>query len=207
MAKVPMPEKTGSSLDGPASQKKEISKVTKGKVKTEEKSALRKFGEAFIEDDFKDIKMYVVSDVIVPAIKNLIFDSLIGSVEMALFGTSSRSRRSGGKNEHTSYSSYYKSGNNSSRRADDSRSRDRCDYQSVVFEERADADEVLDTLQNLIEDYGQATIGDFYDAAGITPDDNFAKNEEYGWTDLSRATIRRHREGWMISMPREKYLD
>ena len=208
MANVPMPERTGSSLDGPSPQKKEITKVTKGKVKTQEKSALRKFGEAFIEDDYRDIKAYVISDVIVPAIKNLIFDSLIGSVEMALFGTASRSRsRNGGRHETTSYSSYYKSGNNSSRRADDSRSRDRCDYQSVVFEERADADEVLDTLQNLIEDYGQATIGDFYDAAGITPDDNFAKNEEYGWTDLSRATIRRNRDGYMISMPREKYLD
>lgn len=207
MAKVPMPEKSGSSLDGPALTQKEITKVTKGKVKTQEKSALRKFGEAFIEDDAQDIKAYVISDVIVPAIKNLIFDSIIGSIEMALFGTASRSnRRYGGRNETTSYNSYYKSSNHSSRRADDSRSRDRCDYQSVVFEERADADEVLDTLQNLIEDYDQATIGDFYDAAGITPDGNFAKNEEYGWTDLSHATIKRVRDGYIISLPRERYL-
>ena len=206
MAKVQMPEKSGSSLDN--YQKKEVSKVTKGTVKTSEKSALRKFGEAFIEDDAKDIKAYVISDVIIPAIKNLIFDSLIGSVEMALFGTASRSRSRGGyKHETTSYSSYYKSGNNSSRRADDSRVRDSIDYQDVIFEERADAEQVLDTLCALIEDYGQATIGDFYDASGITPDQNFAKNEEYGWTDLSRATVKRGREGYYISMPRERYLD
>jgi hypothetical protein len=209
MAKVPMPERSGSSLDGPTnSDKKEVTKVTKGKVKTQEKSALKKFGEAFIEDDAKDIKAYVVSDVLIPAIKNLIFDSVIGSIEMALFGTASRSHhRNGGRNETTSYSSYYKSGNNSRRRDDDSRRSDRLDYQSIIFEERADADEVLDTLCNLIEDYGQATIGDFYDAAGVTPDNNFTKNEEYGWTDLRTATVKRGRDGYFISMPREKYLD
>lgn len=207
MSKVQMPERSGSSLDGPINtQKKEVSKVTKGKVKTTEKSALKKFGEAFIEDDARDIKSYVISDVIIPAIKNLIFDSFMGSLEMALFGTSSRSRRRG-SNEHTSYSSYYKSSNNSSRRADDSRSRDSIDYQSIIFEERADAEQVLDTLCSLIEDYGQATIGDFYDAAGITPGNNFVKNEEYGWTDLSSAYVKRNREGYYISMPREKYLD
>lgn len=210
MAKVQMPEKSGSSLDGNlTAQKKEVSKVTKGKVKTSEKSALKKFGEAFIEDDMADIKSYVISDVIIPAIKNLIFDSFIGSLEMMLFGTTSRASKSrnGGKNGSGTYVSYNKFSDNRSRRADDSRSSDRLDYQAVIFEEKADAEEVLDTLRNLIEDYGQATIGDFYDAAGITPDNNFSKNEEYGWYDLNRAYVRSNRDGFFISLPKERYLD
>lgn len=207
MAKVTMPEKSGSSLDGSTSQKKEVAKVTKGKVKTAEKSALRKFGEAFIEDDMADIKTYVISDVIIPAIKNLIFDSLIGSVEMALFGTSSRSRRGGSNGSNSHYVSYSKSSNNRDRRTDDSRSSSRNDYQSVIFEERADAEEVLDTLCALIEDYGQATIGDFYDAAGITPDNNFAKNEEYGWENLNSARVQRSRDGYILSLPKARYLN
>lgn len=210
MAKVPMPEKTTTSLDGSyGSQKKEVSKVTKGKVRTQEKSSFRKFGEAFIEDDFSDIKAYVISDVIVPAIKNLIFDSFIGSLEMALFGTANRShRRNGGKNNETvSYSSYYKSGNNRSSRADDSSNSTRHDYKSIIFEERVDAEEVLDTLCKLIEDYGKATIGDFYDAAGVTPDDNFTKNEEYGWVNLDNAAVKRERYGgYVIIFPKERYI-
>lgn len=207
MAKVPMPEKSGSSLDGSDNRKKEVSKVTKGKVKTQEKSALKKFGEAFIEDDIADIKSYVISDVIIPAVKNLIFDSFIGSLEMMLFGsTGNRSRRSGGKNGSGTYVSYNKFSDNRSRRNDDSRSDSRLDYQSIIFEEKADAEEVLDTLRNLIEDYDQATIGDFYDAAGITPDKNFTKNEEYGWNDLNHASVKYGRDGWFISLPKERYL-
>lgn len=208
MAKVPMPERSGTSLDGSiSSQKKEVNKVTKGKVKTAEKSTLQKFGEAFIEDDIADIKSYVISDVIIPAIKNLIFDSFMGSLEMMLFGSTGKTRRNGGKNGSTTYVSYNKFSDNRSRRADDSRSSDRIDYQSIVFEEKADAEEVLDTLRNLIEDYGQATIGDLYDAAGMTPDKNFTKNEEYGWEDLSHATVKYSRDGYFISLPKEKYLN
>jgi len=200
MANIPMPEKSGTSIDnniGP--QKKEVSKVTKGKVKTAEKSTLKKFGDAFLEDDIQDIKTYVVSDVIIPAIKNLIFDSFIGSLEMMLFGSASHSRsRKGGNNGSSTYVSYNKFSNNRGSRTADSRNSDRLDYQGIVFEERADAEEVLDTLRNLIEDYGQATIGDLYDAAGMTPDNNFSKNEEYGWTDLGRAQVKYGRDGYLI---------
>lgn len=208
MAKVIMPDlNTGNSLKNRDDNKKrEVSKVTKGAVKTTNK-AKRGFFETFLEDDISDIKTYVISDVVVPAIKNLIFDTVMGSIEMALFGTSSRSRSKGGSNAPNHYVSYNKFSNNGSSRAANSRGDSGLDYQGIIFEERIDAEEVLDTLQNLIEDYGQATIGDFYDAAGVTPDDNFAKNEDYGWTDLRRARVVRDRNGYMISMPREKYLN
>ena len=210
MAKVVMPDlSTGNSLRNrdDSSDKKEVAKVTKGEVKIAGKKK-RRFLGSFIEDDYTDIKAYVISDVIIPAIKNLIFDSFMGSLEMALFGTSSRSRSRGGSHgSSNNYVSYRKFSDNSNRRASDTRSSDRVDYQDVVFEERADVEEVLDTLQALIEDYDKATIGDFYDAAGVTPDGNFAKNEEYGWYDLSRARVQRTRDGYVISMPRERYLD
>lgn len=207
MAKVVMPDlNTGNSLrNRNEDAKKEVAKVTKGTVKTASKKT--GFFSNFIEDDYDDIKTYVISDVIIPAIKNLIFDSFMGSLEMALFGTSSRSRSRGGSNASNNYVSYRKFSDNNRSRTNDSRTDSRVYYQDLIFEERADADEVLDTLCALIEDYGQATIGDFYDAAGVTPDSNFAKNEEYGWIDLSRAKVQRTRDGYIISMPRERYLD
>ena len=209
MAKVVMPDlSTGNSLKNrQEEEKKAVPKVTKGAVRTSNK---RKSGffDAFFEDDIQDIKTYVISDVIIPAFKNLIFDSFVGSIEMALFGTTNRSRRGGSNGQSNShYVSYNKFSGNNNNSSRSSRSSDRLNYQSVVFEERADAEEVLDTLNALIEDYGQASIGDFYDAAGITPDNDFAKNEEYGWYDLHTARVQRTREGYIISMPREKYLN
>lgn len=211
MAKVDLDLDSGNSIKNrdPDQKKKEVVKVTKGKVSTAKKSPGKKFVETFIEEDAEDIKVYIVSDVIIPAIKNLIFDSLIGSVEMALFGTASRSRRrggNGGRSETTSYSSYYRSGSNSNRSNRDSSEPRRGGYQDIIFDERGDAEEVLDTLQDLIEEFGQATIGDFYDACGITPDDNFSKNENYGWTNLNSASVKSSRDGYFIHMPREKYL-
>lgn len=206
MAKVVMPDlNTGNSLKNREEDKKAVSKVTKGAVRTSKRKS--GFFEAFLEDDVSDIKAYVISDVIIPAIKNLIFDSFVGSIEMALFGTVNRSRGRGGSNASSHYVSYNKFSNNRSNSAADSRRSSRLDYQDIVFEERADAEEVLDTLSNLIDDYGQASIGDFYDAAGITPDNDFAKNEEYGWYDLRTAKVQRIRDGYIISMPREKYLN
>ncbi len=210
MAKVVMPDlNTGNSLKNRGQSdenKKAVPKVTKGAVKTSDKEH-KGFFKTFIEDDAEDIKSYVVSDVIVPAIKNLIFDTIVGSIEMALFGTTSRSRSKGGSNASHNYVSYNKFSDNSSRRTNDSGRNSRNDYQSIIFEERADAEEVLDTLQNLIDDYGKATIGDLYDASGITPDDNFAKNEEYGWNNLNSARVQRTREGYFIDLPRAKYLN
>ena len=205
MGKVVMPDlNTGNSIKTRNEEaKKTVSKVTKGAVRTSERK--KGFVESFLEDDISDIKSYVWTDVIKPAIKNLIFDSFVGSIEMALFGTTSRSRNRGGNNASNHYVSYNKFSNNRGSRTDDNRTSSRCNYQDVIFEERADAETVLDTLQNLIDDYGEASIGDFYDAAGITPDNNF-QNESWGWTDLRTARVQRSRDGYYISMPRERSL-
>ncbi|MBO7450440.1 MAG: hypothetical protein J6U54_08720 [Clostridiales bacterium] len=180
--------------------------VVRGKVSTDKPK--RGFWETFLEDDIDDIWEYVKEDVLKPAFKNLIFDTFAGSLERALFGSSSRSRR-GGRNEITNYSGRYKYGNNSSRRDDDSRSDSSGDYKDIVYEERGDAEEVLKILRQQIEDYGKASIGDLYDASGITPPDNYSKMERYGWDDLSRASVRLahgHHGGYYLDLPREKCI-
>lgn len=179
--------------------------VTKGKVSTETQG--KGFWDSFFEDDWSDIWEYIKEDVLKPAIKNLLYDTVAGSFDRALFGGSSHSRRRG-SNEITNYSGRYKHGNNSSRRNDDTWVGAGDDYKDIKFEERGDAEEVLDTLCKLIKTYGQATIGDFYDAAGVTPNDNFTKNEEYGWDDLSRTSVRLARGGgYYIDFPKERYVN
>lgn len=189
-------------------QEEKSRKVTKGKVTMSNRD--KGFWETFFEDDLEDIVNYILVDVLKPAIKNLIYDVGAGSLERALFGTSSdsRHRRSGGRNEITDYSGRYKYGNNSSRRTSDSRSDYSDDPSCVIFEERRDAEDVVRKLRQQIKDYNKATVGDFYDFAGITPSDNFSKNEEYGWTNIPENIVRLARGGgYYVDLPREKYVN
>lgn len=202
MAKVNM-DFNGNSHKKQEKEKRE--KVTKGKVSVGSKED-KGFWATFFEDDLSDILNYILVDVFKPALKNLIYDVGAGSLERALFGTSSH--KGGRRNEITDYTGRYKYGHNSSRRTDDTRDRDSDDPSSIIFEERGDAEGVLAELRKQIKSYNKATVGDFYDFAGITPSDNYSKLEEYGWTDLTRASVRLARGGgYYVDLPREKYVN
>ena len=188
------------------SKKEKLTCVTKGKVSNEVRE--KGFWETFFEDDFKDIWSFIKDDVLKPALKNLIYDVGAGSLERALFGTSSRGRRSGGRNETIDYSGRYKYGHNRNSRVSDPRDDYSDDPSSVKFDFREDAEEVKKALVQQITRYGKATVGDFYDAAGVTPSDNFSRNEEYGWTDLNTCQVRLARGGgYYLDLPRERYIN
>ena len=72
--------------------------IVTGKVR--KKSEMSKLSDVFLADDIGSVGRFVVSDVIVPTIKNLFYDIVENSLKMALFGerggrTSHRQRRSG----------------------------------------------------------------------------------------------------------------
>ena len=204
MAKVNM-NFEGNSHKSQQNQKQKLAKVTKGKVSFEDRK--KGFWETFFEDDISDIIDYIIVDVFKPALKNLIYDVGAGSLERALFGTSSGGRRRG-RNEITDYSGRYKHRDNRSSRTSDPRDDYRDDPSCLIFEERGDAEAVKKALIEQINRYGKATVGDFYDAAEVTPSDNFSKNEEYGWTDLSGCQVRLARGGgYYVDLPREKYVN
>lgn len=188
-------------------EEKRIEKVTKGEVKLEKRLASKIEEDLELEDN-REVGNYLWKDIIIPWCKDLITELVSGAVEKKMYGTtSSRGRRRGGRNESTSYSSYYKSDRSTNHRSDHSDNSEVRDYKDLLFYERSDAEELLTALCDLIDAYGEASIGDLYDAAGITQDGNFAKNNGYGWKNLSSATVRRVKEGYILDMPRPKYLD
>lgn len=187
--------------------KQKPSKVTKGKVSIEEDN--KGFWATFFEDDIYDIWEFIKEDVLKPSIKNLVYDVFVGSLDRALFGGGShRKRRIGERNEVTNYSGRYKYGNNRNSRTDDIGGSITDGFESIKFDFKDDAQKVLDKLRQQIKDYDKATVGDFYDFAGITPDDNYSRNERYGWVDLDeyiRPRIRRG-GGYYLPLPHPKAL-
>ena len=171
-------------------EKKKVEKVVVGSVKTKKKSGLGKLFGNFVSEDAQDIKSYLFRDIVVPTIKKTISDT----VDMILYGGSSKSRTSASR---VSYRSYYDEPRTRSVR--DVRPTVGYSYDDVIVESRGDGEEVLSRMNELIDTYQIVSVADLYDLVGLTG--NYTDNK-YGWTNLSTAEVVRVREGYKLDLPR-----
>ena len=55
---------------------KKVEKVVSGIAKVQKKSGVQKFAGALVSDDMEKVKSYILEDVIIPALKDTILDSV-----------------------------------------------------------------------------------------------------------------------------------
>lgn len=182
-------------------QKEESSKkpdpVVKGKVRKVKRPV-----KGFFKEDASSILGYVVTDVIFPKIKDLVWESISNGVEMALYGEV-KGRRSRSNDKFTNYGKYFKE--DGSRRDRDRRRQARGDLEDLWFEDKWEAMDILENMIQLIEVNDEATVQDLYEQVGITVSPS---DQDYGWTNLSRARVLTARGGgYILDLPRPKYLD
>lgn len=179
------------------STERKLEKVVNGETKTRKKSEVKKFANIFVPEDAENIKSYILTDVIVPGIKNAIADV----VSTMLFGEPGHIGRNGGnRGSKISYQKYYRDDRDDRRDYGRPRSAAGFDYDDILFETRGDADLVLDQLESCIANYGIASVADLYDLAGITCRSYTAN--KYGWTDIRSAKVVRTRDGYILQLPR-----
>lgn len=178
-------------------ERKKMDKVVSGKVKTKKKGELRKLTDVFISEDVGNVKSYILMDVLLPSIKNAVWEVITGALDMSLFGGSGRTKK-GTNASRVSYRSYYDNGRDH-RRDSAPRTRTGYDYDDIVLESRGEADEVLSQLEAAIDMYGMVSVADLYDLVGITG--NYTDNK-YGWTNLRNAEAVRVRDGYLLKMPK-----
>lgn len=181
---------------------KKVEKIVSGNVRTVKKSGARKFAELFIPEDVSDIKSFIIMDILVPAAKKVMSDT----VDMILYGGSRGGNKGGGGiANRVSYQRYYDRGGRDSRESSrSSRSRATYDYDDILLPNRVQADAVLDKMDALIAEYGLVSICDYYDLVGVESD--YTSNK-YGWTDLRTARVERVRDGYIIRLPKAVPLD
>lgn len=189
---------------------KKIEKMVTGKVVKRKKPITKRFVEVFFGEDIDNVREYVLYDVFIPKVKDTVFDIFSQGVEMLLFGeangrrhSNSNVRRDGNKS-YVSYSAYYsdKSGRNTARV--NRSTRPRHNFDDLIFETRVEAEDVLNSLADLVIDYEQATVADLYDACGI---ETVFTDNKYGWMDLRSASVGRCREGYILNLPKPRPLD
>lgn len=177
-------------------RKPKMEKVVKRPVKVQKKSEFRKIKDVFISEDLPNVKNYVIFDVLVPTIKKAVSDIITNATDMFLFGTTSKnkSRSSIG---HVSYDRFYEK-NAVPNRVDTYRA-GKIHYNDISFNSRSEAKEVLDALEDMIDRYGMASVGDFFDAVEVTCD---YTDYNYGWTSLRGADVVVTRDGFAIKFPK-----
>lgn len=180
-----------------APERKKLEKVVTGKVKTKKRNEMSKLSEIFIAEDARNVKSYILMDVLVPAIKKAISDIVTNGIDMLLFGERGRTRKTSSASA-VSYRNYYDQ-KDIRRDYSNTRMRTGYDYDDIILESRGEAEDVLARMDELIESYGIVSVADLYDLVGKTC--NYTDNK-YGWTNIRNAEPIRVRDGYMLKMPK-----
>ena len=180
---------------------KKVEKVISGTAKVRKKTGARKVADVFISEDAANVKSYIVMDVIVPAIKDVLSNVVKDSIDMILFGGTSRRGRDSRKS-NAEYVSYNRFADRRDDRRYDSRSSvaSRYNYDDITLDSKAEADEVLERMDELLDTYGMVTVADLCDLVGISCE---YTDNKYGWTNLRNAKVVRLRGNeYMLDLPR-----
>ena len=186
-------------------KKKQITKVTKGTVRTKKKNEMSKLGNIFISEDASKVKSYILMDVLVPTIKKAVSDIVKNGVDMILYGETGQNKKRTYAST-VSYRDYYDNGSRSVSRFDDpprARTRAGYNFDDIILETRGEAEEVLSSMDELIETYGSVSVADMYDLVGISCE---YTDNKYGWKNIRSAEPVRVRDGYMLKLPRALLL-
>ena len=181
---------------------KKPAKVISGKAKTRKKSELQKMTGAIISEDARNVKSYILMDVLLPAVKDAIEDIVTNGIRMILRGeTGARRSSSNSGLSKISYNNAYKT-NNRSYYGEPTRSG--YSYDDIVLDSRGDVENVIRHMDDLISQYGSVSVAYLYDLVGIlvTPNDN-----KWGWSNIRNAEPIRVKEGYLLKLPKAHPID
>lgn len=197
----------GPKLDQP----EKIERVISGEAIRRKRGLGRQFKDTFIEGSARMAIEYMATDIVVPAIRDLIYDALQGGLDRMIYGES-HIKRSRPSSTSTSYSNvphvnYQGMSSNrppSTSRTLSQRARARHDFGDIVLDNRQDAEDVIDRLFDVLSRYGSVPLTTLYALTGI---ESSHTDEKWGWTSLSGAKAAKQRDGtFLLDLPDPQYL-
>ena len=187
-------------------EKKKLDKLDIGNVKVKKKSGFSRFRDSVIKEDAHNVGSFVMEELFIPKLIDMIVDMGKGAIEMAFYGetrSADRGRRSPGS--RIAYGSYYE--DDSRRYRDRGRDRYRDEvyyYDEVKLDSRSDAEAVLDGMYGALDQYKVVTVADLFDLVGMPG--RYTDNK-WGWTDLRGSYIRKVGREYLIELPKPMPID
>jgi hypothetical protein len=186
---------------------KKVESVVTGDVTRRKKPLGKRFTETFVGAPLGTVAQYVVLEVLIPAAKDMMSDAVSQGIDRMLFGDSrpssrGRSNRPSGTN---GYVSYNRMGMNKPTRngldefARKPERRSSHDFDEIILATRAEADEVIDRLFDLVNQYNQATVADLLELVGVSSNH---VDHKWGWDDIRGAGVTKIRNGYLLDLPK-----
>lgn len=186
--------------------KKLTAVVEPGSVVVKKRGIGAKVKGLFIAADFRSVAHYVGFEVLLPAAKNMMVDSVEQGIRRMTYGDT-RARRSQGAGQsrityHTPPSREDRGGWREPRTSPPDRSRfPRQGRRDVFLHSREEATNVLDEMFGRIQDYDVVTVADYNDLLGL-PSSHV--DQKWGWLDIRGTEVRQARDGFYIDLPPEE---
>ena len=183
---------------------KNIEKVVTGEVSKKPKSAGRRARDVIFGEEFKAAAHYVMNEVLIPAVRNLIVDTTTKGIERVIYGDSAPRRSSiGSTGSRYSYNSpvnrnIQRRGNLPDQPSRFSTNRRRHNIDDILLTSREEAEKVVERLIDVIDTYDCASIADLYELVGFPS--SYTDNQ-WGWFYMHPVNIRQVREGYLIDLP------
>lgn len=182
--------------------KEKVEKVVTGSVVVRKKPLGQRIKHIFFGGELKSVTRYIGSDVLIPAFRKLIVEATSTGIERMIYGESSTRRRPMESNRSRySYNTP----------VDRSRVRglmlpDQPPYSAarqqepneIILVSRADAEIVIDTLTDIVDKVGAASVSDLHELVGLP---STHVDLKWGWTNLAYVEIRQVREGYLLELP------
>ena len=180
--------------------------VVTGTVNKAKKSLWKKIIETFTVTNIKDSRNYVIEEVLVPGLLDMLYDGITRGAGKLIYGDKgspkSRTRGNGGINysgiRRLSDGEAYRSISN--RRERDTAITGIYDYNEIELATRADAETLLDTMCEYLEIHDIVTVADMYSMANYTGGDY--TDNYWGWSSLAGARVVRSADGWTLKLPK-----
>lgn len=186
-----------------AGEEKKVERVTTAEPIRRKKGLGRRFKDIFFGGDPKATAAFIVHSVLIPAAKDMIVDAASEGVQKLVRGESYR-RRGAPSHGPQGYVAYNRMGRGPSFpdtqpvRSMSPRARARHDFDEIVLQSRAEAEEVIERMFDIVGRYDTATVSDLYDLVGIRPSH---VDHKWGWSDMRGAGVVRVRDGFLLELP------
>lgn len=204
--------------EAPEEPEKKIEKVVSGTVQKRKPPLGKRVKAAFLDGSTESVKDYVLLDLVIPNIKDLIADVVSGGIEHMIYGSNgpSRGRRSGhrqggGGGSRFDYAGVSRGpiqqyrGREEPRQQLSRRARMTHTFDEVEFSTRTDAETVLTQMFDLLDRFEVVSVADFYGLVGYTPE---FTDHNWGWTDIRGTLPRRIRGGgFILDLPPTEPID
>lgn len=174
------------------------------------KNLFTRVGHAiFGPEGLKGVGKYVGTEIVAPAIKGVIVDSVVASINTIIYGSDAPRTRSSTPRSYGGYTNYNRqySGTPSTRNGNQySRTVMAANrIQEYELPDRQQANDVLTSLREIADKYSAVSVADYYESIGVPVE---YTDNNYGWElrDLDTARVRSTPHGFIIELPRPRSL-